>query len=196
MLKKIRKRVMLKLEKESNSRNVSVIKDALGHNVVMINDIIFRGKRGINWIDVEEYLRQYVGEFYTIAETNEVVYIGTDLPDEYAHSEYTHILKGANEKAKANAAQGLPELIIIATNMEHTDNSKAKHKKDAKYGWYKYESRFALPVFASDGEVERYNVFHVAMILRHDKDGKKYLYDIMNIKKETSDLFQSKDLTQ
>ena len=80
--------------------------------------------------------------------------------------------------------------------MEHTDNSKAKHKKDAKYGWYKYESRFALPVFASDGEVERYNVFHVAMILRHDKDGKKYLYDIMNIKKETSDLFQSEDLTQ
>ena len=90
------------MEKESNSRNVSVIKDALGHNVVMINDIIFRGKRGINWIDVEEYLRQYVGEFYTIAETNEVVYIGTDLPDEYAHSEYTHILKGANEKAKVN----------------------------------------------------------------------------------------------
>ncbi len=80
--------------------------------------------------------------------------------------------------------------------MEYTENSKGKHKKDAKYGWYKYESRFALPVFASNGEVERYNVFHVAMILRHDKDGKKYLYDIMNIKKETSDLFQSEDFTQ
>ena len=184
------------MEKESNSRNVSVIKDALGHNVVMINDIIFRGKRGIKWGDVEEYLRQYVGEFYTIAETNEVVYIGTDLPDEYTHSEYTNILKGANEKAKANAAQALPELINTATNMVHTDNSKTKHKQDAKYGWYKYESRFALPVFAENGEVERYNVFHVAMILRHAKDGKKYLYDIMNIKKETSDLFQSEDLTQ
>ena len=162
----------------------------------MINDIIFRGKRGIKWGYVEEYLRQYVGEFYTIAETNEVVYIGTDLPDEYTHSEYTNILKGANEKAKANAAQGLPELINTATNMVHTDNSKTKHKQDAKYGWYKYESRFALPVFAENGEVERYNVFHVAMILRHAKDGKKYLYDIMNIKKETSDLFQSEDLTQ
>ena len=184
------------MEKESNSRNVSVIKDALGHNIVMINDIIFRGKRGIKWGYVEEYLRQYVGEFYTIAETNEVVYIGTDLPDEYTHSEYTNILKGANEKAKANAAQGLPELINTATNMVHTDNSKTKHKQDAKYGWYKYESRFALPVFAENGEVERYNVFHVAMILRHAKDGKKYLYDIMNIKKETSDLFQSEDLTQ
>ena len=184
------------MEKESNSRNVSVIQDALGHNIVMINDIIFRGKRGIKWGYVEEYLRQYVGEFYTIAETNEVVYIGTDLPDEYTHSEYTNILKGANEKAKANAAQGLPELINTATNMVHTDNSKTKHKQDAKYGWYKYESRFALPVFAENGEVERYNVFHVAMILRHAKDGKKYLYDIMNIKKETSDLFQSEDLSQ
>lgn len=184
------------MEKESSSRNISVIKDALGHNVVMINDIAFRGKRGINWGDVEEYLRQYVGEFYTIAETNEVVYIGTDLPDEYSHSEYTNILKGTNEKAKANAAQGLPELINTATNMVFTENSKAKHKKDAMYGWYKYESRFALFVFDSNGEVERYNVFHVAMILRHAKDGKKYLYDIMNIKKETSDLFQSEDLTQ
>ena len=88
------------MEKGSNSRNVSVIKDALGHNVVMINDIAFRGKRGINWVDVEEYLRQYVGEFYTIAETNEVVYIGTDLPDEYSHSEYTNILKGTNERQR------------------------------------------------------------------------------------------------
>ena len=81
--------------------------------------------------------------------------------------------------------------------MEKESNSRnVSVIKDAKYGWYKYESRFALPVFADDGEVERYNVFHVAMILRHDKDGKKYLYDIMNIKKETSDLFQSEDLTQ
>ena len=28
------------------------------------------------------------------------------------------------------------------------------------------------------------------------EDGKMYLYDIMNIKKETSNLFQSEDLTQ
>lgn len=76
--------------------------------------------------------------------------------------------------------------------MAFTENSKAKHQKDAMYGWYKYESRFALPVFGSDGEIERYNVFHAAMIFRHAQDGKKYLYDIMNIKKETSNLFQSK----
>ena len=45
-------------------------------------------------------------------------------------------------------------------------------------------------------EIERYNVFNVAMLVRHDEDGKYYLYDIMKIKKETSILFQSNDLTQ
>ena len=184
------------MEKENRARNVSVIKDVDGNNIVIINDIIFKGKRAIKWEDVEEYLRNYVGDFYTIAESNEVVYIGSDLPDEYTHSEYTMVLRGMNEKAKANASQGIPELINTATNMVFTKNSKTKHQKDAMYGWYKYESRFALPVFGSNGEVERYNVFHAAMIFRHAKDGKKYLYDIMNIKKETSDLFQSKDFTQ
>ena len=52
-----------------------------------------------------------------------------------------------------------------------------------------------LPVY-SNGEIERYDVFNVIMVIRHAKDGKMYLYDIMNIKKETSTLFQSEDITQ
>lgn len=181
-------------KKSKEKRNVSVIQDVDGNNIVIINDIRFKGKRSLNWDDVEEYLWSYVGDFYSIAESNEIVYIGTDLPDEYSHSEYTRILKGANEKAKANAAQGLPELINTAKNMAFTENSKAKHQKDAMYGWYKYESRFALPVFGSDGEIERYNVFHAAMIFRHAQDGKKYLYDIMNIKKKRATFSSRKTL--
>lgn len=46
-------------------------------------------------------------------------------------------------KAKANAAQAIPELIRIATNAKHEVN-------------------------------------------RHADDGKKYLYDVLSIKKETS----------
>ena len=157
------------------SRNVTVIKDTNGNKIVMINDVIFKGRQAIDW---EE-------------DNNEVVYIGSDFPDEYAHSEYTHILKGTNAKAKANASQGLPELIETASGVRFTTNTKTKHQSDAKYGWYRYEARFALPVYESDGKISRYNVFHVAMILRHAEDGKKYLYDIMNIKKETSNLFQS-----
>ena len=67
---------------------------------------------------------------------------------------------------------------------------------DAMYGWYRYKSRFALPVFNEDREIERYNVFNVIMVIRHAKNGKMYLYDIINIKKETSTLFQSEDFTQ
>lgn len=85
-------------------RNIQITHDAEGKSIVLINDIIFKGKRAVKWEDVEKYLKQYVGEFYTIAETNDVIYIGSDLPDEYAHSAYTATLKGSNAKAKANAA--------------------------------------------------------------------------------------------
>ena len=111
------------------NRKISVIEDLEGKKTVFIHDIRFKGKRAINWKEVEK-------------------------------------------------------------------NRKEKHDKDARYGWYSYESRFALPVFGGNEEIERYNVFHVALLVRHDQNGRKYLYDIMKIKKETSNLFQPKDLTQ
>ena len=174
-----------------DTRKVDIVTDPLGNKIVLIQDVIFKGKRSLEWADVEAYLKQFVGEVYTVEKTADLVYIGKDLPDEYTHSNYTVILKGANAKAKANAVQGLPEIIEIATHKAHKDNWKEKHSKDAKYGWYKYTSRFALPVFDSSGEIERYNIFQVVMIVRHAEDGKMYLYDMMDIKKETSNLFQS-----
>ncbi len=177
-------------------KNILVITDLYGNKIVVINDIIFKGKRSVNWDDVEAYLRQYVGEFYEMADSKDIIYIGTDLPDEYSNSNYTKTLKGANAKAKANATQGLPELIQIATKREFEENRKERHNKDAKYGWYRYTSRFALPVFDDVGEIERYNVFHASLLIRHGTDSKMYLYDIMAIKKETSTPFQSEDFTK
>lgn len=167
-------------------KNQKVIQDNEGNNILLINEIIFKGKRNVNWKDVEMYLKQYVGKFYIIAQTNEMIYLGTDLPDEYAHSEYTSSLKGTNAKAKANAVQGLGELLEIAINENYKINTKQKHSIDAANGWYRYESRFALPVYGDKGEIQRYNVFRVHLIIRHDRNGKKYLYDVINIKKETS----------
>lgn len=177
-------------------RNVYIVTDLDGNKVVVICDIIFKGKRNINWKSVELYLKKYVGEDYEIAETKEIVYVGSDLPDEYANSNYTHRLKGASAKAKANAVQGLPEMIEIAAEKEFEKNRKDKHSKDAKYGWYRYGSRFALPVLDENGNIEKYNIFHAVILMRHAKDNKMYLYDIMEIKKEMSSLFQSNDLTQ
>ena len=64
-----------------------------GNKIVMINDIIFKGKRGIDWKDVEKYLKQYVGEFYIMADSSDIIYIGTDLPDEFTGSIYTRSLR-------------------------------------------------------------------------------------------------------
>lgn len=35
-------------------------------------------------------------------------------------------------------------MIEIAANKAHKENFKEKHKRDAKYGWYRYDSRFIL----------------------------------------------------
>jgi len=177
-------------------RNVEIITDDKGKKLVKINAIRFKGKRGVDWNDVEEYLRQFIGDIYKIADGNELVYIGNDLPDEYAHSKYTRMLKGTVAKAKANASQGIPEMVDIAIDKSAEKNRKPKHSKEAMHGWYRYNSRFALPVFAENGTIERYNVFRATMLMRHANNGKVYLYDVTEIKKETDTLFGSEDLTQ
>ena len=141
-------------------RKVNVVEDLDGNKIVVIHDIRFKGRQAIEWNDVEKYLKQYVGEAHIIESTNDMVYIGVDLPEEYAHSNYTNTLK------------------------------------DAKYGWYSYVTRFALPVYGENGDIERYNVFRAILLVRHAEDKRLYLYDIMKIKKETSTHFQSEDLTQ
>lgn len=168
-------------------RNVNIITDAHGKKLVLINDIRFKVKGRDDWKAVEEYLKEYIGEFYEIEETSEKINISTDFPDEYASSESRIALKGAAAKAKANATQAIPELIRIAVNPKHEANQKEKHKTDAVYGWYRYDIRFALPVYDDKtGRLVRYNIYSASMLVRHANDGRKYLYDVLAIKKETS----------
>ena len=169
------------------NRNVNIITDADGKKLVLINDIRFKAKVRDDWTAVEEYLKKYIGDFYEIGETSEKIYISADFPDEYASSESRIALKGAVAKAKANAVQAIPELIRIASSPKHEANRKEKHKTDAAYGWYRYNIRFALPVYDDKtGKVARHNIYSASMLVRHANDGRKYLYDILAIKKETS----------
>ncbi|MCQ2539819.1 MAG: helix-turn-helix domain-containing protein [Acetatifactor sp.] len=163
----------------------SVIRDEKGHPIVIINDIRFMGRQGINWKDVEEYLWQYVGESFEILETADIVYVGDDFPNELKGSNDTIRLKGAQAKAKANATTKVPLLLKYATNRRWQENFKTKHGTDAKYGWYRFTSRFALPVYSENGSLEHYNIFRIEMLIRHASDDKLYLYDMVNIKKET-----------
>lgn len=165
-------------------RNISIITDLENREIVVIHDIFFKGKRRIHWNDVETYLKRYIGEVYEITKEKDLIYIGKDLPDEYSRSKDTSRLKGGFAKAKANAAQGIPELIEIADNKRYKENLDKKHKINAKYGWYRYDSRFAIPIYNQKDELQRYNVFCVEILVRHDADDRLYLYDIVNIKKK------------
>ena len=63
-------------------RKVNVIKDLDGRKTVVIQDIRFKGKRAIDWDDVEKYLIDFIGEIYNIAEADEEIYIRRIVDDE------------------------------------------------------------------------------------------------------------------
>ena len=136
---------------------------------------------------VETYLKTLVDTehpFATILVDAQPVYIGKDLPGEYKSSEYTKSLRKATRAVKMQAVTNLDEMLLLAENGEWRENVKDKHKKDAKNGWYRYSTRFALPVLDIKKAVDHYTVYSGTLLIRNDADGKSYLYDLLDIKKE------------
>ena len=66
---------------ENRDRNTITVLN--GKKVVLINDIRFQSRRNIQWNEIEEYLKEYIGKCYKILETSEEIYIAVDFPDEY-----------------------------------------------------------------------------------------------------------------
>lgn len=163
---------------------VEIIRDKMGKEIVKINHIIFRGKQNIDWKAVKVYLQQYIGDLAETSEGN--VWISKGFTDEYTGSEYTRKLRGGLAKAKANAAQGILEMLNISVLKRTMENKKEKHRKDAGLGWKYCTTRFAIPVYNEKTRDIKYNYYKATMILQHSSDGKLYLYDIQEIKKETS----------
>lgn len=90
------------------------------------------------------------------------------------------------QKAKANITPTIGELIQIASEKAQYPDYNNKHGAKAQFGWYRYNTRFGIPVYDEDGNLERYNIFSTRMLVRCDADGKLYLYDLVRTKKETS----------
>lgn len=140
-----------------------------------------------NYKKVAEYIGQHIGEVYTIIESGQRVYIGEDLPREYTQSEYTKRLLKQNPStlnAKKRAVDALGDMIEIASG-RRWERTKHTHSKDAKYGMYRYNSRFAFAAKDAAGGVN-VHAYDVELLIRNASDGKKYLYDIVNIKKNTA----------
>ncbi len=163
---------------------ITVLED--GRKVVDILTVRFSGKRKIDWDGVEQYLKKYIGKSYVIDETDDLIYIGIDFPDEYTSSKDSAKAYGTIGKAKANASQAVGELIQTATNVRFVDNKDSKHSINAKNGWYWCTVQFTLPITDENKNVIGKNLFTGRMVIRCDGKGKKYLYDIVDIKKRRS----------
>ena len=153
--------------------------------IATVQEIIFMNKQNIPWNDVEKYLKKYIGRTFIVSKYNDMIHIGGDFPDEYTESRYTKKLRGSLAKSKANAAQVIGEMIKIADNKRWMENKENKHRKDASRGWYRYDTRFSIPVKENGSGEKRQNIFRATIIVRSTDQG-LYLYDVINIKKEAS----------
>lgn len=152
-------------------------------NKVKIKENIFENKGNKSIAQtIKQYLTKHIGEYADIIESGQRVYLGEDLPGEYTYSKSAQSLNKTELLAKGRATSGLKEIINNATNRQYEPNRKDKHNVDAKYGFYRYDTTFA---FEHNGKEQNYTG---TILIRNDADGKKYLYDILNIKKIGSNL--------
>ena len=160
-----------------------------GEQVVWIDENILKDNNGqpVHQF-IANYIAEHIGEVYTIIESGQKVYIGEDLPGEYTQSKYTKaILRNSPSisKVKNRASANLGEMIEIATN-RRWEKTKHTGNKDAKYGMYRYDTKFGFPAKNAKGDVTGANIYRAELLIRNASDGKKYLYDIVSIKKNTA----------
>ena len=117
------------------------------------------------------------GEVYKITETNNSVIIDKKTSKEYTFSKYSRKLDAENKKVKGILSKYLKEIISNSYDRRFVNYKKAKHVKDAKYGFYRYKI-----VFSIKDDVKE-NIYEAVVLIRNDANTKKYLYDILDIKK-------------
>jgi len=79
-------------------KRINIISDSNGGQIVVITDIRFKGKRNINWKEVEQYLKECIGDCYEVVETADQIFISSDFPGELKESKDTRRVFGAMRK--------------------------------------------------------------------------------------------------
>lgn len=79
-----------------------------------------------------DILKKYLGEIIENKRTKEKIEIGTKFADEYTGSKYSEHIRGARAKVKANATQGIRELVESAANKIHSENKRVNIRKTQK----------------------------------------------------------------
>ena len=186
VLKKVQEKQQAKEFGDAGTK-FSILEIVDGKKIAWVENSGLSRKDLHDYKKVAEYIGEHIGEAYTIIESGSRVYIGEDLPGEYTQSEYTRRLFAKNRSAlfaKNKATDSIGDMIEIAEN-RRWEKTKHTHNKDAKYGMYRYDTCFAFPIKNNAGKVVDVKAYDAELLIRNASNGKKYLYDIVNIKENT-----------
>ena len=179
------------------------IREMNGEKTAWIDEDITKAKPKDE--STESYIKQYIGNqiaengtyLSTLPDSGMKVYAETKhrtakskhgLADEYVRSTYSQWLKSTKKgtfKAKMKAAGVLNDLVSIA-NGRRWEKTKHTGNKDASHGVYYYDSTFAFPVKNAKGDTENVRAYDCQLVILNASDGKKYLYDVVDIKENTN----------
>lgn len=153
-----------------------------GHDYILIEEPAFSGRTDVTQEEIREYLKDNIGDYYTIIESGQKVMITKQTTKEYAFSGNTRSIKRNNLDAyagKANAASGIDEIVEIASNRRH-EKPNHKNAARAKYGAYRYDTVFAVKVN------DAYKAYDAELIILNYENGNKELYDLVITKEDTA----------
>lgn len=187
----------------TSGRGKASIRELDGERVAWVDEDITRSKP--KDVSMEKYVKQYIENMIsqngtylgTLPDSGMRVFAETQgrtpksrygLADEYVRSSYTRWIKDNSKnkfRAKMKAAGVLDDLVSIATDRTW-EKTKHTQNKDAQYGVYNYNSTFAFPVYDSKGELSNVRAYDCQMVILNASDGKKYLYDVIRIKENTT----------
>ena len=125
----------------------------------------------------KEHIKEQKGISYKNILTSNTILIDDKTANEYIYSCYTRWSKTDMKYVKCILANYIKELFMNASSKSYEANQKNKHNFDAKYGFYKYGVKFSIV----DNDKE--TIYTCSLLVRNDANGKKYLYDILDIKK-------------
>ena len=123
------------------------------------------------------HIKEQKGISYKNILTSNTILIDDKTANEYIYSNYTRWKKQDIKYVKFILSNYIKELFMNANSKNFINKKKEKHKIDAKYGFYKYGAKFSI---VDNGKE---TIYTCSLLVRNDANGKKYLYDILDIKK-------------
>lgn len=163
-----------------------------GQKVVVLDQNVLDQRP--NTMKKETFIKNYLVDlarnnpdvFARIEENGHKIYLDDNvLPNEYTYSKSAQNARGEIKNVRERALSNLDEIIEVGSNRRFEGNRKENlqpKKADKKRGgMYKYDAKIAIP--NENGVDSSYNA---TVLIRYDQNGRRYLYDIVDIKKDGS----------